>query len=124
MLAKEQEPLGPWGEVTEPLEPIRRSMSTAVLAATFFLMCISEARVIHGLWFSPQPSLTTPELFLIPLSVFLPALIGVVLRVQITALSKKGQISLPAAAQLIPALSILLMVTYIAVMTLADYAFR
>jgi hypothetical protein len=124
MLTKEQEPTEPWGELIEPWGPVSRNMQRhGFWVGALIFMCISEALVIHGLWFNSRRSFSNEKLFFVPLYVLLPCLMGFATRVGIGKGSKTGQISLPAAASLNIGLGVLLMITYMAILELAGIAF-
>ncbi|MGD0547361.1 MAG: hypothetical protein ABR991_05975 [Terracidiphilus sp.] len=125
MLTKEQEPTEPWGEPIKPLAvgPISKHLFEVIWIGTLLFMCVSEALVIHGLWFNPKQHFSTEKLFEIPIYVFFPILIGFSMRYGIGKMSKIGQISLFAAANLKIVLGMLLMITYMAILDLAGISF-
>jgi hypothetical protein len=125
MLTKEQEPTEPWGE-TDALAVSRTVMRIGYIggwAIALLCLCAFEAIVIHGLWFKPQPHITTVRLFTITSKVMLPGFLGLVMLFWIGKISKIGHISLTAAAGLKLILSVLLAFVYIALLDIADIAF-
>jgi hypothetical protein len=123
MLTKEQEPTEPWGELIEPWGPVSRNMQHVGWVGALLFMSISEALVIHGLWFNSKRFFSNEKRFVVPLYVFLPCLMGFATRIGIGKMSRTGQISLPAAASLKVGLGILLMITYMTILELAGIAF-
>ncbi|MGD0786880.1 MAG: hypothetical protein ABR898_02770 [Terracidiphilus sp.] len=124
MLPKELEPTEPWGELIEPWGPVSRNMQRHVFwVGALLFMCISEALVIHGLWFTPKRRFSTERLFFVPLFVLLPCLMGFATQIGIAKMSRTGQISLPAAASLKLGLGVLLMIAYMTILELAGIAF-
>ncbi|MGA2351521.1 MAG: hypothetical protein ABSF70_13880 [Terracidiphilus sp.] len=125
MLTKEQEPTEPWGEPIEPLAlgPISRYLPEVMWVVALASMCISEAFVIHGLWFNPKLHFSTEKLFFLPLYVLFPCLLGFAMRVGIRKMSNVGQISLAATTTLKTSLGFLLIFSYWAMLYMAEIAF-
>ena len=123
MRSKEHEPTEPRGDLIIGRGLFNEDMSKVILVMAMICMCISEAFVIRGLWFNPNPSLSYTKRFVIPLEVFLPCLLGFAMYLGIKRMSKVGQISLPEAANMKVILGMLLMVTYLAISHLVEIAF-
>ncbi len=120
MLTKEQEPTEPWGDMVTGQGMINEKFSIGFFVLALIAMFLSEADVIQGLWSVANPALTYAERFLIPLYVLMPYLMGLTMRIVIGKMSRIGQISLPAAANLKMSLGILLMISYISIHDLAE----
>jgi hypothetical protein len=123
MLAKDQEPHEPWGELIEPLGPISRNFDKTMWVIAFLFLCAVEAMVIHGLWFRPSSPSYGENRFLVPLFAIFPGFLGFSIQHGIGRMSKSGQISLPAAALLKSGLGVLVWITYSAMLELAGVAF-
>jgi len=123
MLTKEQEPTEPWGERTDTLVPRNLIGSPFFFVFALLFMCISEGLVVHGLWFSANPHFSVLKRLKLPLVVMMPGLMGFVLFGYVAKMSKVGQVSLSAAAQLKFSLGMMLMIVYLAILDLAEIAF-
>jgi hypothetical protein len=123
MLTKEQEPSEPSGIPTKHETSVFGAGSTALFVLVLLLLFVSETLVIHGLWFNPTPSLSYAKRFIIPLYVLFPGFLGLGLLREIGRMSKAGQISLIAAGKFRISLGLVLMMSYMSILDLANIAF-
>jgi len=98
-------------------------LSNVVFIASLLCMCLAEAFIIRGLWFSP----TTPphhHRFDLPLLVWTPALGEFFLLQTLRKHMKEGCVSPAIAAKLSTELACLLLVAYLLIARFAQITFR
>ncbi len=99
------------------------SFSTPLFVSSLLCLCLSEAFMIRGLWFRPQPPVHRLRGFDLPFLAWIPGLAAFMLKLAIRSRLRSGEITPSMAGYLDSGLSILVLVTYLLITRLAEIAF-
>jgi|SRR5580658_5101115 hypothetical protein len=116
-----QEPLDNSGDAYDPTFD---GYAKLFFVLDFAYLCLVEARVIRGLWFTHRASSDTFDMFFVPIIVLFPGLMALVALVAVRMLSRKGGIQPTAAGRIRHLISVVVFAAYLAIQELARFAFR
>ena len=97
--------------------------STPLFVIAFLVMCLCETFIVRGLWFRVLPGAHRRGSDLAFL-IWIPYFVGLILRTAIAKRVKKDDISAAVAAQINSGLGGVLLVAYLLMTRLAQFAFR
>jgi hypothetical protein len=120
MLAKEQEPTEPWGDSGGQLQASYEPLCKVLFGLAVVLFLMAEGIGIHALWFAPRQPVSILKRCNLSLYMTLPLLWGFIVYIGIGKMSKAGQVSIAAAAQLRFYLGSMMIWTYLAILQLVD----
>lgn len=101
-------------------DPVGNMISNIFFVMAAVFMCLAEMQGIRSLWLRHAMASDSLAKFSIPFVIFVPGFLGLAMRVTIGKMEKEGKISLPAAPKLEFSLGILMMITYVAILELAE----
>jgi hypothetical protein len=108
----------------EAYDPTFDGYAKLFLVLDFVYLCLVEARVIRGLWFTHRVSSDTFDMFFVPISALFPGLMALAALVCVRWLSRKGEIQPTAAGRVRHLISVVVFGAYLAIQELARFAFR
>jgi len=121
----------PFNKFSDPLSDPTESSgfsfdwgAKASLAIGFVFLCLVEARVIRGLWFTHGTPPDTFVRFEIPIFVLFPFLMALAARMTVRRLSNVGEIQPSVIARIQYAISIVVFMAYMVMLQLSEIAFR
>jgi hypothetical protein len=114
----------PLDNSTEAYDPTFDGLAKIFLFIDFCFLCLVEARVIRGLWFTHGAPHDTFAMFSVPIAVLFPGLMAFAARLAVRRLSMKGEIQPTAAGRVQQLISGLALMAYVAMLQLAELAFR
>jgi hypothetical protein len=117
-------PPEPLDNSTEAYDPTFDGLANVFLFISLGFLCLVEARVIRGLWFTHRAPSDTFDMFFIPISVLFPGLMALVARLAVRRLLKKGKVQPTAAGRVQYIISLLAFAAYVSMQQVANLAFR
>jgi hypothetical protein len=111
-------------DADEAYDPTFRGYATLWFVLDLCFLCLVEARVIRGVWFTQRASSDIFDMFIIPIAVLLPGLMALVALVAIRRLSNKGKIEPTAAGKIEHIIGVLVFAAYLALQEMTIIAFH
>jgi len=108
-----------------PLEPRRIGFDYSLMeVATCFIGVLLEINVIISMWIRPFRSYSHWDAVLTPLCLCMPLVLGIIGLRELSKFKASGEISANASKQIRSTISFLVFITYIAIFSFSDLAFR